>query len=646
LATGITPTLDITYAQSLEIAYATTAGGVWSAPVLLTNNSLMDRAPRLARGATDGTVLALWETSAGHDVLGTATYPLTLTCATWNGAAWSAPAPAVGGLQDVVHVTVAAYSATQAALVYVVDADGILSTTTDTDLYYSTFDGTTWSGPTLIADGASLADTASALAYDSDGGRHLLWLRAGDLVWLKDSWDLGDVEVVRAGSTAGGWLGFALAPDDEGNLAVTWQTLDETGTNLAALVYDDAAGLWSADRPLTADTAVESYPTPALANGTLYTAYTKAPTELVARGFEIAPGNWVTVTVPQPGASDLVFLGHGLGRDLTFESLTVTPANPAPGQAVTMTAMLRNAGDLSVIAPQVAFYDGPTAITTSALSDDLAGGETVPVAIAWTVPATPAASHLLRAVADPHALVSETDESNNQVSLATSLPDLAVRLFHTGHQTGELTLTTVLHNAGVVDVVQPFTVTFRVDDPITGTLAGVLLVDSSVPAGGAITLTHTLTDLAPLAGLGDTLWAMADAGAIVVEADEGNNSGYAFLGILPDLTLEADDIQGAGPVTVLVHNRGVFTATNVLLTVRHGGLGGTLVYSSTVSNLAVGDVWAVEFMPPTGLLELWAQVDPDHAIAELDESNNLAVGSVKVSYRLYLPVVSKSAVTE
>jgi hypothetical protein len=144
-------------------------------------------------------------------------------------------------------------------------------------------------------------------------------------------------------------------------------------------------------------------PSPAFADGILYAAYTKAQTELVTRTFEIAPGDFFTVTdMPQPGASDLVFLDHVVGRDLTFEGLAVTPSNPAPGQAATVTAMLRNDGDLAVAAPQVTFYDGPNAIATVTLPDTLGGGHSVPVAVAWTVPVTPEASHFLRAEADPN----------------------------------------------------------------------------------------------------------------------------------------------------------------------------------------------------------------------------------------------------
>jgi len=40
-----------------------------------------------------------------------------------------------------------------------------------------------------------------------------------------------------------------------------------------------------------------------------------------------------------------------------------------------------------------------------------------------------------------------------------------------------------------------------------------------------------------------------------------------------------------------------------------------------------------------GQVELWAYADPDHLIAESDESNNLAVREMTILSRIYLPLV-------
>ncbi len=640
LPAGITPTLNITFAQSLEIAASTWNGTSWSAPITLTNDALMDRAPRLSAG-TDGSVMALWETTDGTDALGTLTHPLTLTYALWNGSAWSAPTAAITGLHDVLDVAFAAYSSTQATLVYAVDADGLLTTTTDSDLYYSTFNGTAWSGPTRLTNDA-IADTTPALAYDAAGRLHLLWLRGDNLVWLEDSWNTADLQTVRSASTEGGFLGFTLSRAPNGNLAAVWQGMGDEGADLTYAIYDAASDTWSADNTLTGGPDVEADHSPAFgSDGTLYAAYRLVTTEFVTRTFTVSPTHAFTVThIPQAGQSDLIFLTHTVGRDLTFDSLTITPTNPAAGQAVTLTAVLRNGGDLAVVNPQVAFYDGTSQIGSTQTLSTLAAGYTVTVSTTWTLP-SPAAAHTLKAVADPAGQVTETDETNNEIALQTTLPDLQVALLTTGYDTATITVTARLLNDGVLTATAPFTVAFRAADPLTGTLLGTAPVTGDLAAGAEVTVTLALTDPLSLAGLGAKLWAIADSDDAVAEADEGNNTDYALLPALPDLTLTAADIQGSGPLTVTVHNAGVVTATSPLLMVRDGGLTGTLVYSGTLGDIGPGASRAVTLTMGGGQVELWAQADPDNLIAESSEGNNLAVRAVEIPHRVYLPLVTR-----
>jgi hypothetical protein len=645
LPAAIIPTLDITFAQSLEIAYAvyTPTLGTWSAPVALTNDSLMDYAPRLSAG-NDGAVLALWQTNDGNDILGTADHPLTYTYAIWDGGSWGIPAVALTGLHDVVGTAFAAYSSTQAALVYAVDADGLLTTTHDSDLYYATFDGA-WSGPTRLMNDV-ITDTTPALAYDAVGGLHLLWLRGGNLVELTNSWDINDIETVRAASTEGGFLGFTLSRAPDGNLSLVWQMMGDEGADLAYSIHDAAAGDWGADQMLMNDADVEVAHSPAFAAGDIYLAYQKVATEFVTRTFVISPTYSFTVTnVPTPGSSSLVFLAHTIGRDLTFDELTLTPANPGAGQAVTLTAVLRNAGDLTVVAPQVAFYAGASQIGSTQTLSNLAAGYTATVQLNWTVP-SPAAAHTLRAVADPGAQVTETNESNNEIATTATLPDLAVDLLYTTHDSEAITITARLVNAGVLAAAAPFDVAFRAADPLTGTLLGAVTVGDDLGAGEQVTVTLALTDTVPLIGLGDTLWAIADAGENVTEADEENNTEYAALNILPDLTLTAADIVGYGPITVTVHNAGVITATAPVIAVWQGGLTGTLLYSGTLGVLEPGGSQGITVTFAGDEAELWAKADPDNQIAESNEGNNLAVREVAVvtpdQMQIYLPLVLRN----
>ncbi len=635
LATGITPTLDMTFAQSLEIAARSWNGTMWGSVVTLTNNSLMDHAPRLSAGA-DGTVTALWQTNDGTDILGTPAHPLTLTYAVWNGSAWGVPAAALTGLQDVVNVAFAAYSSTQAALVYARDMDGLLTTTTDLDLFYSAFNGAAWSGPTRLTNDV-LTDTTPSLAYDAAGNLHLVWLRNSNLMWLRNSWNVNDAQTVRAASAEGGFLGFRLSRAANGNLALVWQAMQETGANLAYIVYDAAANAWGADQSLMRNTSVEAAHSPAFgADGNLYLAYQKIAVNLVTETIQISPTLTMTVTnLPQRGQSDLAFLAHTVGRDLMFDSLTVAPANPAPGQSITLTAVLRNAGDLSIVSPQVAFYDGATPIVTQTLALTLTAGYTTNVQAVWSLSAS-AMSHTLRATADPAGPVVETDEANNDITLTTTLPDLAVDRVYATHAPDAITVTARLSNTGALSLSTPFTVALRLADPVTGTLIKSLSVSESVAVGGQITVTMALTQAASLAGLGNQAWLVADAGNAVLEADENNNTDFTALNILPDLTLTAADI---GESQVTIRNQGYITATSVTVEARQAAMTGTLVASGTAALIAPGDSVSLTIALAPGSYTLFVKADPNGAIAETDESNNLAVRQAVIWQRVFLPVV-------
>jgi subtilase family serine protease len=336
-------------------------------------------------------------------------------------------------------------------------------------------------------------------------------------------------------------------------------------------------------------------------------------------------------------------LAHAVGRDLSFDSLSVTPANPAAGQPATLTAVLRNAGDLAVD-PQVAFYDGATPIGGVQTLPTLAAGYTTTVGVAWTVP-SPAAAHVLSAVADPAALVAETDETNNEITALATLPDLQVEVLYTTQNAGGggvITATARLLNAGVLAASAPFDVAFRAADPLTGTLLGTVLVESDLAAGAQFTTTFAITAPASLAGMGETLWAVADAGDGVIETNEENNTAYAPLSVLPDLTLSAADIYGREPFTVTVHNAGWVTASAATLAVWRDapGSASTLVYSGTLGDLGPGASNAIT-LTLSEEMALWAQADPTNRIVESDESNNLAVRAVEVESLswIYLPVV-------
>lgn len=517
-----------------------------------------------------------------------------------------------------------------------------MTTTADIELWYSTYNGTAWSAPVRLTTDA-ITDTTPALAYDTHGERHLVWLRGGNIVWLRDSWNVADVQIVNspAGNEAG-LLNLTLNRAANGNLSLVWQAMDAGGSDLAYRVYDMATHVWGADQSLMSNSSVEAAHSPAFGtDGNLYLAYQKIATQLVTQTIPLSPTLSYTVTnLLVKGASDLAFLAHTVGRDLTFDSLVADPSNPAPGQAVTLTAVLRNAGDLGVVNPQVTFYDDAAPILTQTLAITLAAGYTTTAQVNWSI--LPLAfPHVLRAVADPAGQVAETDESNNTATITTTLPDVRVELFYVAHAADVLTLIARLDNAGALTVTTPFTVAFRAADPLTGTLVATATVNDMIVIGGQVTVTRVLTNPIILANAGSRLWLLADAGNVVAESNENNNADLAALKFLPDLALTANDVSGEGVLTVTVHNHGYLTATGVLIEARLNSLTGTLLATGTQAALAPGESQTLALSPPTGQYALFIKADPVAAIAEIDESNNLVIQAIRREpvHLIYLPLV-------
>jgi hypothetical protein len=105
--------------------------------------------------------------------------------------------------------------------------------------------------------------------------------------------------------------------------------------------------------------------------------------------------------------------------DLVVDSVSVSPAIPVAGQAVTFTAVVRNAGTAptpSGVPIGVAYRIDGTPVTRGVVSGPLASGASVSVgATASSLSVTPG-SHVVAAVADDLGAIPEANEANNQLS--------------------------------------------------------------------------------------------------------------------------------------------------------------------------------------------------------------------------------------
>ncbi len=678
--TGTVPVSPTPLYPQMEIAYATysTASNNWSAPQYLTSNGVMDFLPSARSNLSKTMVLWLRDPDNNFPTLPTDAIPLgeDVYYAVRDGANWViSPTLALSNLKTAEQPQFL-YNGRSALLVWSQDGDGDPTTVADTELMYSTWTTTTttWSAPQPLTSNG-VADLMPRLAYDSNGLAHLLWeqqvpdrdntddavrSRLYHATFNGSAWSAP--ELVREEKSIGG---LQLIGDDRNNLIAIWRAASDDLSDLQHSVYDSANRTWSEPSPLTRDRDME-WASDAVyddLNKRVFTLLMKRQVlsetvavefPIVASKFSLAPAGvqlseTVTITVPVFGSSSITQLVFTPSADLaiTTTDIALLPANPLPGGMALITATIRNVGDLAANPVRVAFYDGNPAAggtligSVQSLSGALGGGLTATLSVNWAVPATPAIHNLFVKV-DPQNEVAESNEQNNQAMRTAVLPDLVVAYgYATLADAQTILLTARISNTGGV-VANNVAVEFR-QGYITGTVIATRTL-GILGAGQAqdVTVVWNLSSTLPATHM---IWVVVDPANAIAEGDEDNNVGVFWADMLPDLTLAPSDIQGGSAVTITVHNNGLITATNVVVAVYRDALTGTLLYSGTIAVIAPNGVGTLTASLSPGTYTLYVEADPANAIAEMDESNNLATVSLSVSgagTKLYLPIVTRN----
>ncbi|HYS55909.1 MAG TPA: CARDB domain-containing protein [Thermoanaerobaculia bacterium] len=322
--------------------------------------------------------------------------------------------------------------------------------------------------------------------------------------------------------------------------------------------------------------------------------------------------------------------------------ITTVPTHLQPIQPGQLTITIHNNGGGDVAAAGYAVYDA----YGSAPEVLLQKGTTGPIAAALTqtvqIPVSLAGgAHLIRVVADPDNLISESNETNNQATRTISVTNLSnvdlrirpgsVIATPARPNTGDSVLVSaIVENAGT-DPVQS-TVAFYDGVPGAG---GVPISSSSVSidrqSSAQVQTTFTTTASSRV------VYAVADPDNLVPEIDETNNSGFVTLtdqyvdlvitreGIVLPKTLPA--VGQTLNARVVVRNTGLVAATAAEVVIYDDlpQLGGRVIVDKSVDVPAQGSTvvlasWTVR----AGQRFTTAVVNPSHAIFEPNYANDRA----------------------
>ncbi len=317
--------------------------------------------------------------------------------------------------------------------------------------------------------------------------------------------------------------------------------------------------------------------------------------------------------------------------DLVVESVSVSPTRFDAGDYVTLTATLRNNGTGGLLSKffYTRFSVSGSVVCTPGTYLNLLPGARVNVSCTWR--ATPG-EHNLSVTVDPYGYISESNESNNRLSVPlprVAYPDLVL---------SNLTWSPPTFSAG--DTVS-FSVELRnvgegnlssgnkyVGFYINGRLIGTSYTTQPIPVNGSVTLTRTWT-----ATPGNhTLTARADPYDYIRELNETNNqlevqlppTPYPDIAVSQILLPPLSGVSYGDEVSVgaVIENAGRGNFSNCFYTRFY--MDGAFLGDVYRCGMQSGDTFnaSVTWRVTPGNHTLRVVADPSGAVAESDYGNN------------------------
>ena len=323
--------------------------------------------------------------------------------------------------------------------------------------------------------------------------------------------------------------------------------------------------------------------------------------------------------------------------DLMVTALRSNASSYNVGDTITVTATVKNQG----LRGAGGFY---VSLTSAGLStqtryvSSLGAGNSTTVSFIYTAPSLSSTRNIsITATADSTGAVTESNESNNTRSTSftvIALPDLTVTALSGDkslYEAGDtVTVSATVKNIGPTSA---GATTVRLTLPNIGTFTQSL---SALGAGASRTVTFAFTAPTSLSPQSITVTAYADPDNRIAESNESNNSRTAIISVKalrPDVEIVDSTITNwyAGmdvTVSATVRNNTAQPVPSVAVRLTLGGVSYTesIPILGNGSNLAVFRIT----VPAAGNYTVKISADPDGALDETDESNNILTKDIQV----------------
>lgn len=666
------------YLSRVQVAASSrnfSGGDPWTAPVQLSASGSLNARPQVA--ALPGGALAVWVHNAGNQLFGDASRPDSLLFSQFNRLAntWTPLASIAGNLVGLLDFHLATNGA-NAALVYSLDGDGDLGTLEDRELYFTRWQNTVWTAPQRLTNN-NLDDSAPLLALDSAGKPSLVWRQDDGLKFLTGDWSGSPVDVPLPEALDG--TNLQLVRDTDGNLALVWQQVAAADTRIGYAIYDAAHAAWGAARTVAPPTVPgDSQPVVQAMTAAMGPSDfgSNAIVDSLLVAYQLVATAWVTQTIggidvpniPQPGQNDLHVVAVPLETDLSIgpADLVITPALSQPGDAVTLRATVHNSGTWAAANVPVRLSIG--------LSSGKQGQPPAEIEhIDRTVALLPASGQItldfpishpttgdrtFAVLIDPANVLHEPNRDNNHTALHSGL---SIALVGNDYSRGGILIRAAVTQKGPWYMNQSATALVRLGVPDG---PGLTQLGFAFPITPTTVVTASVWITSERLGAGEhPAYLDLDPDNTLGDPDRSDNLIATTLAVEPDLTSDAALIGfgtapgSTAPFSMQIENLGNWASQGGRVRILDGPPGQAGVHellSLPLPNLEAGGFAELAGTlnlvgspaAASGLKVVYVQIDPDNAVAELNEANNVvgagkltAVTPPNLDRKLYLPYV-------
>ena len=457
--------------SGLEIAWSLydENSDTWSEPAQISNNSQLDHNRTIANSPSGPMIL--WHSNAANAYIAENATPDSLHFATWNGSSFDIPIQ-LGYDIPALGKTSLAYDGNSEVVSWIQDIDGDFDTPNDTELFWSKFDGTSWSDALRITND-TLPDTNPNVFCLQYGDFESIWIKDNQLVRLANTTTYS-YETVLPSTDDERMPNYSVTCNANGDTALVWTKYQNERHDLYYSLYDSQNAQWSDALNLTEDVQQERLP-----------------------AFTIDDQSSVTVVYlsedPETEQRDLHVLTREAGIDLTIDSISIAASENSENQYA-LEATVQNNGSRNANNALVTFHlgvpdNGGTLLGQTSLN--LLGGQSQEVSID-TSGLAPDTTGTIYARIYPDNTITELDETNNTATSDLHPADLAASYFTWDRDVSDETTVTL------VGTITNNGATAQMDIPVQiSDESGVLYTTSiaTLDPGESQDITTTLTNL-------------------------------------------------------------------------------------------------------------------------------------------------------